>query len=215
MGSKTTVSIKKPDKTKQPATVEIPDIETQVITLHIVGRSPLLVNNFSTKTKTELEDKRKGEVTSAGRGRAARVPKEEFDNARILDKDGRDCIYGRWIKAAIVTAAGMTQKMVPKTTVRQTVFVTDELVVIESKKPRMRTDMVRVGKWPNKQPDVRYRAEYLDWSMTFQVEFEPRMVPLPQLIYLIRRAGLNVGLCEWRPEKSGELGRFDLKMTAN
>jgi len=58
-----------------------------------------------------------------------------------------------------------------------------------------------------------YRAEFVDWSIKIQIEFEPKLISHAWLVFLVRRAGLSVGLCEWRPEKKGEMGRFDIVMS--
>ena len=212
---KTTVRVTQPEETKQPSDVSVPNIETQVIPVHVIGISPLIVNNFDEKTITELDDKSQGKVTKRGQGRPPKVPEDEFQKRRILNDKGQDCIFGRWVKAALVTACTLTEDMLKRPLVRQTVWVREELIVIEGPKPEMSRDVVRVGKWPNKQPDIRYRPKYNKWALSFHIEYEPRLVPLARLVYLIRRAGLSVGLCEWRPEKGadgGMYGRFDLKL---
>lgn len=42
------------------------------------------------------------------------------------------------------------------------------------------------------------------------LQFEPSMVRIEDLLSLIDRAGLSVGIGEWRPEKGGEYGRFKI-----
>jgi hypothetical protein len=207
------VSIKKAEQTKQADEVEIPDIETQIVPIHIVGISPLIVNNFSEKQKEDIKDKpMPGGAVPKRAQRPPRDPEAEYQRARILDVHGKDCIPVRWFKASLVTAAGLTDKMISMKMVKATVFVLGDTTPIVGSPVRMREDTVRVGKWPNKQPMARYRPCFDEWALSFRIQFEPRVISLPQLIYLVRRAGLNVGLCEWRPEKSGEFGRFDLKM---
>lgn len=78
--------------------------------------------------------------------------------------------------------------------------------------PRLRRDITRVGKFGSKQPDLRYRPEFTEWSVQLVIEYEPALVSQAGLHQLIRRAGRSVGLYEWRPEKSpaGIFGRFDL-----
>jgi hypothetical protein len=78
--------------------------------------------------------------------------------------------------------------------------------------PRMRRDIARVGTFPNKKPDLRYRPEFRDWSVDLVIEYEPALISLAGLYLLLRRAGRSIGLYEWRPEKSpaGIYGCFDL-----
>jgi hypothetical protein len=211
MNTSTKVNLKRATKTVQPKEIDVPDIETQITSIHIVGLSPLLINNFSAKTRQQIEDTQTGEVGKKGK-KSPRNPEQEYQDARILDEKGRDCVPARYLKAAIVTAATLAE--LKKTEVRTTLFVLGDLLPIEGDKPRMRTDMVRVGRFGSKQPMPRYRAEYPNWSLSFKIQFEPRILSPQKLIYLVRRAGLNVGLCEWRPEKNGDLGRFDIKLSS-
>jgi len=215
----TTVVVKEAKKTDQPSSIEIFDIEKSVISLTLLGTSNLIVNNFNQKSIQQMEDER---ALDAGQkremkkqGRAPVIPEERYELARILDEDGRDCIHAYWVKACLVTACKYPDIEIPSTRLRGAVHVLGNLLPIkhDKKKPNMRRDVVRVGKFPNKQPDLRYRPEYQNWSLDVQIEFEPSLISLRGLHHLIRRAGTSVGLCEWRPEKSpaGTFGRFDIK----
>ena len=160
------------------------------------------------------------------------VPEERYMLARDLDTQGRDCVPARYIKSALVTAATKYGEIgVPGTVVRGALFVLGDLLPIhykgvkawpalkalldgevDAQYPVMRRDVVRVGKPPSKQPDLRYRPAYDDWSIDLKIEYEPALISEAGLFQLIRRAGTSVGLCEWRPEKSpaGTFGRFDI-----
>lgn len=211
------VALKPAETTNVPALIEVPDIETQIVPFYLKGLSPLLVNNFSEKSKAQLEGESTGKINKGklgAKGKPPRDPEAEFQAARVLNDDGRDCIPARWIKQALVTAAGMSDVNIDQKVVQRTLFVRGDLIPIECKKgPRMRTDWVRRGRWNAKVPMQCYRAEFVDWSIKIQIEFEPKLIPHAWLVFLVRRAGLSVGLCEWRPEKKGEMGRFDIVMS--
>lgn len=211
----TSIRVTKAKKTEQPKTVDIPDMEKSIVQVHLVGISPLIVNNFTEKSIDEMEYERSGAVDAKQKRklRPPVVPEEKFNAARILDEKGRDCICARWIKACLVTAAKYPDIDIAGTKLRGALFVLGDLIPIEcAAGPRMRRDVVRVGKFGNKQPDLRYRPEYTEWSLSIRIEFEPKLIPLAQLHHLLRRGGSSVGLCEWRPEKSpgGIFGRFDI-----
>jgi len=229
------VKIKPAKETPRTGEVEIFDIEKQVIAVTIEGSSPLIVNNFGTKEVQHMEDQRR--LTAEDKLKAKKAPrppvdpKEKFESARILDEHGRDCVEARWLKAALVTASKYPDVGIASTQLRGAVFVLGDLLPIKfdngkkfdptdryplgysGKGPLLRRDVVRVGKFPNKQPDLRYRPEYRNWTLAIEIEFEPRLISEAALFHLIRRAGTSVGFCEWRPEKSpaGIYGRFDFK----
>ena len=215
MAKTVNVRVKAPEKTEQSDNVEIPDIEIQVAPMHIVGLSPIIMNRFTEKSRQEMADKAQpGGAVPKRQKRPPRFPDKEYEAARILDSKGNDCVPARYVKAALVTATRFTDKMLSATMVAGSVYVLGDLLPIVGSKVYMRNDMVRVGQWRNKQPMERYRPCIDEWSLSFKVQYEPRIISLAQLVYLVRRAGLNVGLCEWRPEKKGEFGRFDLKLSA-
>jgi hypothetical protein len=239
VGSKTLI-VKATKKTTQPDIVEIEDIEFQTIAVTIAGLEDcqLIVNNFGTKGAQQMEDERsrtQEERLAAKKGGKKAITPEEIDrrfqNARVLDSKGRDCVRAAWMKGALLTAGKYPELGIPSTRLKGAVFVegdllpiafkpkgkssSDETVTYFGKGPGMRRDIVRVGKFGAKQPDIRYRPCYDDWSIDFKITFEPKLISLAGLYHLIRRAGMSVGLCEWRPEgpgggKGGQYGRFDL-----
>ena len=54
----------------------------------------------------------------------------------------------------------------------------------------------------------RTRAKFDTWSVTFVLEAEDDLVDQPQLESWLAIAGRRIGLGDWRPEKSGDFGRF-------
>jgi hypothetical protein len=236
----TTVLVKAASVTKQSSEVEIENIEVQTIPLTIVGKSQLIVNNFGTKGLQQMEDERalsrEDKVSLKKQGKPPITSEEierRFQNARVLDSKGRDCIRAEWMKGALLTACKYKEVGIPSTQLRGAVYVegdllpikftpkspkdSDETVTYYGKGPGQRRDIVRVGKFGAKQPDIRYRPCYDDWSVDFQLTFEPKLISLAALCHLVRRAGMSVGLCEWRPEgpgggKGGQFGRFDISL---
>ena len=224
----TTLRIRPAKKVAQPKVVEIHDIHKVVVPVTIQGTSPLIVNNFNEKSLQEIEDQRSLDADQKReRKKADRppvIPEERFQLARILDDKKRDCVHAYWIKASFVSACKYPDVSIASTKLRGAVFVLGDLLPIQFSgekmkgegpygRPVMRRDTVRVGRFGNKQPDLRYRPMYENWSIDLEIEYEPALISLRELHHLIRRAGTSVGLCEWRPEKSpaGIFGRFDLK----
>jgi len=194
-----------------PETAEVPNIEIRVVPFVLIGTSPLIVNCFSTKTQKQIADQQSGvepRQKLGSKGKPPRIPKEEFEAARIRDAKGRDAFPCRYIKAALVTAAGMPGFVTSMKVTRQSVFVQGEYSLIEGPAPIMGQDMVRRGRWGAKQPMAAYRPYFMEWKLKIKIEFEPLIITHAWLVYLVRRAGLSVGLGEWRPEKNGEYGRF-------
>jgi hypothetical protein len=197
------------------AVVFIPKIETIQTTVEVRGISPLIVHAWGKKAKEMMRAKQQKLAT---RAREAKDPEQDFNESRYINEKGEDCLPVIAFKSCAVEAGVIAG--VHKTTLRKAFFVGhpgQDLVPIldgngkpysdKGSKPTMREDMVRVGMGV---ADMRYRAEYRDWSVKIPVEFNPRIISMEQLCNLFDNAGYSVGICEWRPEKDGQFGRFRL-----
>lgn len=190
-----------------PRTIELAELRQERIRVTIYGVSPLIVHAWSAKTIGMIEEKqqKRGKTT-----REAKDPAAEMRGALYVDAKGRECFPARGIKASIVSAATSLGDRINFSAkkIRQGLFVIGDLIPIEGSKASMRTDMVRVGQG---SADVRYRPEYTEWSMTFDIEFNAHVFSGAQIAQLIEVAGFGVGIGEWRPERGGNNGRYSLK----
>ena len=58
---------------------------------------------------------------------------------------------------------------------------------------------------------MRTRAKFDVWSCVFQIEADDELVDDAQLAAWLDIAGRRIGLGDWRPEKSGHYGRFEVE----
>lgn len=72
----------------------------------------------------------------------------------------------------------------------------------------IREDMVRVGMGA---ADIRYRGQVTDWTMEFLIKFDADVFSAEQVLNLLNKAGFSSGLGEWRPEKNGDFGTFEVE----
>jgi hypothetical protein len=177
--------------------------------------SPLVVHAFAEKAKQEIRDKH---AKKARRTKEARKPDEEFEAAKLIDNQGRECVPVTALKKAIISAATAFDDLT-KVGLRQAVFVyptvdrSAMLVPIERYDGtfavgQQREDAVTIGMGKR---GLTYRPEYPEWQLRFTVEYNPRLVSAEQVNALIAQAGWGVGICEGRPEKTSALGwgRFE------
>ena len=59
--------------------------------------------------------------------------------------------------------------------------------------------------------DLRYRPEYRNWEASFVVEYNPDLIRPEDIVNLLNLAGFGVGIGEWRPQRNGDFGRFEVK----
>lgn len=212
--------------------VELPAMKMENVEIHVVGRSPLIVHNWSAKAIRQMLDK---QMKTAAKGRDKKDPFDDFKSS-LYPVVGTDNfgIPAPSFKACAVSAANAVE--LKMTQMRQAFHVahyvvpvfgvplTDEQLTewdreyIKDMKPyhakgiSMRMDVVRLE---SGVADLRFRAWYPKWSAVLEVEYNPTMISLAQLVNLFRAGGLGCGVGEWRPSspqcRSGEYGRFDIK----
>lgn len=186
-------------------TLELPEIEINELPLRIVGLSPLIVHAWSKKSLQMMRDKQQKAATAQ---KAAKNPEEDFEGAKYKHpKTGVDCVRAHFFKNAIVSACRYVDDL-KMTVIRGALFVEGDYLPLKFDECVMREDTVRVGQGT---ADLRYRPEYRDWSCDVIVSYNARVVSAEQVVNLIRLAGFSVGLCEWRPERDGIYGRFDVE----
>lgn len=88
--------------------------------------------------------------------------------------------------------------------------VIGDLVEIKGSRPAMRTDFVRVGRFSQRTADIRYRAEFKEWRVDLRILYNMRVISKEQIAHLLNLAGFSVGIGDWRPEKGGQFGMFEV-----
>lgn len=178
----------------------------------------LITHKWSEKAMKEMlrnQQMTKEEKKLAKMNRAPKNPKEEFEGARY-HWDGKDWFPANGIKKAMVSAGFALG--IPRSIIQRCVFVVGDsrrdYVEIKSARIVMREDAVRVGPFNKREADLRYRPEYQNWSAKLHIKFRSDVITQEQVMLLIENAGFSVGIGEWRPEKSGQAGTFQIRKVA-
>lgn len=191
------------------AKVELAPIKRIHATVHIRSTTPLIMHKWSEKAKAMMRDKQqRGTKTKA---RELKDPEADATAATYMTTEGDIGLPAMAFKNALITAAHKDIG-IEKTLVRKALFLRcpDRNMVIpfsEHEDPTIREDMVRVGMG---SADLRYRPEFGFWSASIDLEIDGDLLQAKDVLALINRAGFGVGICEWRPEKDGEYGRFEI-----
>lgn len=196
--------------------LHISKIASETISVPIVGTMPLIVHNFSEKSKRQMLDAQQGRKTP----KQVRDPEAEYEAAFYRTKDG----YGFPVtafKAATIGAARFYGKEVSMTSLRQFLFMHGELSPNDAQalvpiigEPHMREDIVRLG-GPSRSADLRYRPEFPEWSTTLVVTYVTSSLSRESVLSLIDAGGMGIGVGEWRPEKRGEFGTYAIDQSRN
>lgn len=180
--------------------VTIPPINLQTIEFYVEGLSALIVHAWSDKAIRMIEDKQQKKAKTA---REAKNPQEEYEASFYRNAKGEYAFPASGLKACAVDACTFIDGMT-KVSARGAFHIIGDMVKIDGK-PRMRTDMVRIGMGT---ADVRYRGEFPEWKAKLQVQFNANVISAEQILNLFDNAGYSVGIGEWRPQKDGSFGRF-------
>lgn len=187
------------------AQITLEPIKKRLMTFGIKGVSPLIMHKWSEKALAMMRGKHAGKKTKE---RSVRDPENEAKEATYVTADGQIGIPGMAFKSALVSAAHKDIG-VEKTLVRKALFLVTEdpgkVLPIEGSPPIVREDSVRVGMG---SADLRYRPEFREWTCAITLEVDAQLLQAKDVLSLVDRAGFGVGICEWRPEKGGEYGRF-------
>lgn len=194
--------------------VHISQIAAETIAVPIIGTAPLIVHNFSEKSKRKMLDNMQGKRAP----KENRDPKADYEAAFYRTKSG----YGFPVtafKAATVGAARFYGKDVKMTELRQFMFMrgllsdNDPQALVEiNGEPRMREDVVRLS-GPSRTADLRYRPEFPEWSAVLEVTYVKSCISRDSVLSLIDAGGMGIGIGEWRPEKRGEFGTYRIDGT--
>lgn len=188
----------------QAKDVSLPNVTRVRVALRLKGTSPLLCHRFEEKAITEMLTKQIGIPYERGK----KHPKGQFEGGKYLNTKGEDCLPTSAIRKAMVEAATFSDDMTKKLALGAFYFI-GEYAPLKFDRCEMRTDVCRTSGL-GRVPDIRFRPEYHDWSADVVVDFNSRMITIDQLLYLVREAGTAIGLLEWRAQKAGSHGMFEV-----
>lgn len=205
-GEAKTTEATPPEATSQQ--VAISRINTETLLVPVIGTAPLIVHRFSEKAKRTMLDAMQGRKSP----KSAKDPESDYNESMYRLDNNQPGFPALAFKAATVGGARFFGKSVTMTSLRQSMFFDGELskadgvkLVAITGEPGMREDVVRVG---NGGTDLRYRAEFPEWSTTLTVIYVASMLTRDSVLSLIEAGGMGVGVGEWRPERRGDFGTF-------
>lgn len=194
------------------ATIQIQKIGTERLLIPVKGTASLIVHAWSRKAKQQMLDATQGKKNP----KQPKNPEQDYLDSMYHTQDGRYGVPSLAFKGSIVSAARFFGKSTPMTVLRQSIFVggvpsndpkAPQLLIPVNGEPRMREDMVRVGMGGT---DLRYRAEFQKWTAVVDLRYVKSLISQDSVLSLLDAAGFGVGICEWRPEKSGDRGTFTI-----
>ena len=182
--------------------VSIMALNKQKLKIRIKGTSPLICNQFSESQQDAILSK---QMKKAKVGKVAKDPEKQYKESLYQMEDGRYGFPCSGFKKSMVRAAKVSAIM-PMTDARGAFHVIGTLAPIKGT-PRKRKDTVRLA---TGVADIRFRGEFPEWESELYITYNANAISDEQLAQLINVAGFAVGIGDWRPEKNGSFGMFEL-----
>lgn len=216
MPTRPTKTAAKTAATPETGAVQLDKIDAETLRVPIIGTAPLLINNFSEKSKREMLQKQQGR----SKIKEIRDPEAEYKAAfyRILEDDGTES-FGFPVtafKAATISAARYYDKSISMTALRQFLFMRGVLTKADPMplvrihgEPEMREDVVRLA-GVSRTADLRFRPIFPQWSCELTLTYIKSSINQSSVLSLIDAGGMGVGVGEWRPERRGEFGTYQI-----
>ena len=177
----------------------------------IKGTAPLVIHAWSRKVQNEI--KAKQEAGSTANSKRKRDPKdfaEKFNEARHISFEGWDGIPAPAFRNACISACRLVGfKM---TMAKLSIFVEADgfgrddgqpLVKIIGSAPRQFESMVRLA---NGSCDISVRPQWIEWGARLRIRYDADQFTASDVVNLVARAGLQVGICEGRPGSTNSNG---------
>ena len=186
-----------------------PNIKSGVV--WIKGTAPLVIHKFSDKAKNMIRAKQEaGSTANSKKKREAKDFTEVFNGARHISFDGWDGIPAPAFRNACIRACTLVGfKM---TMAKMSIFVEADgfdategtpLVKIYGKEPRQLESMVRLA---TGVCDISVRPQWLEWGARLRFRYDADQFTAEDVVNLIHRAGLQVGVAEGRPGSTNSNG---------
>ena len=171
--------------------------------LRFTLETPILMQRWTTKAVRQML----GNMVGQKQPKTDKDLTKDFEESWYRNEKGAVALPCRIIKACIIEGAISTNGVVTKADLKRSLRVLGYTSPLRDAGKEMDVRIVRNA---TGGPDVRSRARF-DVGAYFDVVLEFGM-PLPpdKVISAVEAAGQTIGLCEWRPEKGGELGTFKI-----
>lgn len=189
-------------------TAELQKIKVEMATISIKGLSPLIMHRWSEKARREMLDKQMKKTVK----KEAKSPEEQYEASVYRLDDGSLGFPADAFKKAMIR--GAKQIGLVMTDARTSFFVHGEYCTRDDRElvpitgeVQPREDMVRLN---GATADIRFRGQVIGWSADLKISYNSSITSFDQIVNMLHAAGYGVGVGEWRPEKDGTFGRFEV-----
>lgn len=196
--------------TSAASTIDVIEVQRGVVTFHIIGETPLIMNRMSEKAKQQLLLPR-GRMNEAEKATTQKhdMPSEFADSAYTMADPSAPTHLGippKFFKLAMCKAS-LDLPGTKKTSLERLLWAASEEAPVYGT-PKIFTAMVKQAGISG-APDARTRLILPEWAYQFTVSYIMPLVKPQTVSRLLAMAGMTIGVGDWRQEKgSADFGRF-------
>ena len=189
--------------------------------IHIQGTGAIIMHNgaagLDTRSDANIEKAEIARKKGSNRTETdeTRMRELECQTSLWLDTEGTPTIPEGALRSMIETAA---RKLKQGPQVREGLSV-ELILAFEYDREKYGADVATlrktaqftVGVVVQRNRVLRMRAKFDDWACRFVIDVDDELCDLEQLETWLDIAARRIGLGDWRPEKSGNYSRFEVK----
>ena len=177
--------------------------------IHHNGAAGLDARSPANIEKTEITRKKGSNRTEADDDRLREL---ECQTSLWLDASGTPTIPAGAIRAMIETSARKLKQgpQVREGLVVESVDFNYDRSLGTSVEDLGKSVQFTAGVVVQRNRILRTRAKFEEWSATFVLDVDDELCDKDQIEAWLDIGGRRIGLGDWRPEKSGSFGRFDV-----
>lgn len=199
-----------PTKAKTEAiAIAAPDF--QHIKISICGTAPLVVNRFSHKAMQEMKETQ--EAGSTAKSKRKRDPKDFeslFEDAKHVSHDGWEGIHAAAFRNGAISACRAVGFKMTHAKLAFTVIADGFDRVDGAPLVRLTSGVAEQWVAPTRNQtgviDLRSRPMYREWTADLVIRYDCGMLTAADVVNLIARVGMQVGIGEGRPDSKNSAG---------
>lgn len=197
--------------------IQPPDF--RVLEINIRGTTPLVINRFSAKAMEMMREAQ--EAGASAKSRKKREPKDFdalFEDAKHVSDQGWEGIHAAAFRNGAISACKACGYVM--TRMKLALFVQQDGFDRVDGAPLVRLTEGVAEPWtaPTRNAtgviDLRCRPMYRQWAAALKIRYDAGMLTQNDVVNLIARVGLQVGIGEGRPDSKASpglgLGLFDV-----
>ena len=194
--------------TKGGLTISAPDIRT--IKIPIIGTAPLMINKFSAKAAAMMQAAQEaGSASKSKKNREAKDFEGLCDDARHISKEGFDGFHAAAMRNGAISACRAAGFQMTKA--KLAIFTVPDGFDRDDQTPLVRIygeHKMDISPCKNQTGviDLRPRPLYFPWKAVVQLRYDAGILTEQDVLNLIARVGMQVGIGEGRPDSRQSAG---------